>query len=77
MTRPRIYLLRGQSRLNDAADIPARIAELRSVLLETRSKDVRDTIQAAIEDCRRQLAELEDDSAPGDVPPLDSNQPAQ
>jgi hypothetical protein len=59
MTRSRIYLLRGQRRLNDAVDIPARIAELRSVLVETRSEDVRDAIQAAIEDCRRQLAELE------------------
>ena len=52
----------------ETVDIPARIAELRSVLVETRSEDVRETIQAAIEDCRRQLAELA-----GELPRLDSN----
>ena len=43
--------------LKETVDIPARIAELRSVLLETRSDDLRKAIQAAIEDCRRKLAE--------------------
>ena len=55
--------------LMETVDIPARIAELRSVLVETRSADVREAIQAAIEDCRRQLAELE-----GELPRSGSNQ---
>jgi len=43
----------------ETVDIPARIAELRSVLLDTRSDDLRQTIQEAIEDCRRKIAEDE------------------
>ena len=54
----------------ESVDIPARIAELRSVLVDTRSEDLRNTIQAAIEDCRRQLAELEGELAPTANPPL-------
>jgi hypothetical protein len=44
------------------------------VLLETRSDDLRKAIQAAIEDCRRKLAEAGDDPAAGELPRLDSNQ---
>ena len=54
----------------ESVDIPARIAELRSVLVETRSEDLRNTIQAAIEDCRRQLAGLEGELPPATNPPL-------
>jgi hypothetical protein len=50
-------------RLIETADIPARIAELRSVLLDTRSDDLREVIQAAIKDCQRRLAELEQSSS--------------
>ena len=49
--------------LKETVDIPARIAELRSVLVETRSNDLRKAIQGAIEDCRRKLAEVETTSA--------------
>jgi hypothetical protein len=31
------------------------------VLVDTRSHDLRQAIQAAIEDCRRKLTEVEDD----------------
>lgn len=58
MTRPRIYWSRAGG-LKERVDIPVRIAELRSVLLETRSEDLRQAIQAAIADCQRRLAELE------------------
>jgi hypothetical protein len=47
-------------RLTETVDIPARIAELQSVLLETRSEDVRQMIEGAIEDCQQRLAELEE-----------------
>ena len=58
----------------ETVDIPARIAELRSVLLDTRSDDLRQTIQEAIEDCRRKIAEGEGGPAPAELPRLDSNQ---
>ena len=58
--RPCIYPVEGRG-LMESVDIPARIAELRSVLLDTRSDDLRQTIQEAIEDCRRKIAEDEEE----------------
>ena len=58
--RPAAHLPVEGRGLKETVDISARIAELRSVLLETRSDDVRKAIQAAIADCRRKLAEVEE-----------------
>jgi signal transduction histidine kinase len=60
--------------LTETVDIPARIAELRSVLLETRSDDLRKAIQAAIEDCRRKLGQVDHDHASRELPRLDPHQ---
>jgi hypothetical protein len=51
----------GRTELSEGVDIPARIAELRSVLLEVRSEDVQDAVRAAIEDCERRLDEAQDE----------------
>lgn len=56
MDRFCIYLRRD---VEQEVDTLERIAELRSVLLATRSEDLRLTIQAAIEDCEQRLAELQ------------------
>jgi hypothetical protein len=44
--------------LKQEADIVARISDLRDVLRDIRSEDLRQTVEAAIGDCEQQLAAL-------------------